>query len=323
MMRALGVLVALVAALTGSLGAYAAIRAVGPDDRTGEYGFGDAATVPPGGGTLFESRNFAPVVAALVRALGPEAMLQSLSVRPDSATAVARAGERVRFVDVDAAARTRVRDGDLAEPAALVPLSRIDPTVVDGLVAGARRENRAPIDSLLVHGTREWLVTMERGEPDRFVANLDGTGLRLMGEPNPEPVGAAPDSLLRAENLERVFEAARAEAAAGARITDLDIRPERVMLTLESGGRELDLDYGYDAVLTRRDVRARSGAEVGSVAFEDLDPELVERMARETGKELGDIQYVLLNLSFDAPPELLMYLPEGSDPPNVRTPLRG
>ena len=146
-MRALSIVVVIVAALAGSFGAYAAIRAVGPADRTNVYGFGDAATVPPGGGTLFESRNLAPVIAALRGALGPEALLQSLTVEPDSALAIARAGDRLVYVDVDASARTRVRDGGRADPAGLIPLARIDASVVDEIVAAAERETGAPVDA--------------------------------------------------------------------------------------------------------------------------------------------------------------------------------
>ena len=158
-----------------------------------------------------------PVVAAVREALGPEALLQTFLVRPDSATAIARVGDRVVHVDIDAAARTRNRDSGLAEPARLVPLSRIDASVVDGIVRAAERETGAPVEDLSVQGTWEWSVGMERGEPDRYVANLDGSGLRIPGEPNPEPVGAAPYSLLREENLGRVLEAARRPRPAPAR----------------------------------------------------------------------------------------------------------
>src|SRR5688572_6677953 len=152
-MRAASILVVLLAALAGSFGAYEAIRAVGPADQTNVYGFGDEATVPPGGGTLFESRNLVPVVAAVRDTLGPEALLQTLIVRPDSATAIARVGDRVIHVDIDAAARTRTRDSGLAQPARLVPLSRIDASVVDGIIAAAERETGAPVEDLSVQGT--------------------------------------------------------------------------------------------------------------------------------------------------------------------------
>jgi hypothetical protein len=166
---------------------------------------------------------------------------------------------------------------------------------------------------------------MERGEPDRYVANLDGSGLRIPGEPNPNPVGAAPESLLREENLGRVLEAAKAQGGPGAKVIDLDVRPDDVSIGVElPNGRVLSLDYGYGAVLTSRDVSpGRVGADTGSVGFEDLRPDLVERMARETGQKLGDVQYVLLGLSFTEPPQLSLYLPQGSDPAYVQTPLRG
>ena len=322
-MRAASIFVVILAALAGSLGAFEAIRAVGPADQTNVYGFGDEATVPPGGGTLFESRNLVPVVAAVREALGPEALLQTFLVRPDSATAIARVGDRVVHVDIDAAARTRNRDSGLAEPARLVPLSRIDASVVDGIVRAAERETGAPVEDLSVQGTWEWSVGMERGEPDRYVANLDGSGLRIPGEPNPEPVGAAPESLLREENLGRVIEAARKEAGPGARVADLDVRPDDVSFTLETpNGRVLTLDYSYGAVLTSRDIVPTRGPDTGTVGFDDLRPDLVERMARRAGKDLEDVQYVLLGRSLNEPPELLLYLPEGSDPAYVRAPLR-
>jgi hypothetical protein len=241
-----------------------------------------------------------------------------------AALAIARVGDRLRYVDVDASARTRLRDGGPAEPAGLIPLSRLDAVAVDGIVAAAQRETGAPVESLSVQDSWEWSVGMERGEPDRYVANLDGSGLRLPGEPNPEPIGAAPHSLLRAENLGRVFAAAKAEAGAGARVVDLDIRPHDVSLGLETpNGRTLALDYGYEAVLRRRDIAPRRGAGRGSVGFGDLEPDLVERVARDAGQELADVQYVLLGLGFDSEPQLRLYLPEGSEPRFVRAPLRG
>jgi hypothetical protein len=312
------------AALAGTSAPTPAIGGGARPPPTNEYGFGDAATVPPRGGTLFESRNLAPVVAALRGALGPEALLQSLTVQPDSALAIARAGDRLVYVDVDASARTRVRDGGRADPAGLIPLARIDASVVDEIVAAAERETGAPVEDLSIQDSWEWSVHMEHGEPDRYVANFDGSGLRLPGEPNPEPVGAAPHSLLRADNLGRVLESARDEAGPGARIADMDIRPDDVSFTLElPNGRILALDYGFGAVLTRRDLVPTRGADTGSVAFEDVEADLVERVARDAGKELADVQYVLLQLSFDAPPALSLYLPEGSDPPYVQAPLRG
>ena len=45
-------------------------------------------------------------------------------------------------------------------------------------------------------------------------------------------------------------------------------------------------------------------------------------MARRAGKDLEDVQYVLLGRSLNEPPELLLYLPEGSDPAYLRAPLR-
>lgn len=312
-MRVLNMLVALAASVAASYGAYNLIRAVGPADRTGEYGFGEGATVSPNGGDLFESRNFALVVAALERELGADAVLQSLTVNRTDAGAVAHVGGRRRYVDVDASGRSRARDGDPVEPAAVLSLGLVDAAAIDRIVAAAEKEAGAPVESLSLFGNRQWSVRMERGEPDSFVANLDGGALRLPGEPNPEPIGAAPDSLLRAANLGRVLAAAR-EAAPGGRVRSLDVRPDRVGFAIEQDGRELRLDYGYDAQLTSRDIRPLTGVDTPGVPFDRLDARMVERMARRAGKELDEVRYVLLSHGSD---ELSMHFAEGSDPPYV------
>ena len=118
------------------------------------------------------------------------------------------------------------------------------------------------MESLTLYGgTREWNVEMlDGGEPDAFVVNLNGKGLRLSGEPNPEPIGAEPDSLLRAANLERVVAAARKASPDDARISSFDVRPERVSFEVLTGGRTLALAYSYDAQLMNRDLRAATGA---------------------------------------------------------------
>ena len=59
------------------------------------------------------------------------------------------------------------------------------------------------------------------------------------------------------------------------------------------------------------------------MGFGDLEPDLVERVARDAGQELADVQYVLLGLGFDSEPQLRLYLPEGSEPRFVRAPQRG
>jgi hypothetical protein len=328
--RALAVAVGVVAAFAGSVAAFAAIQSVGPEDRTGEFGFGDAARVPPGGGTLLESRNFARVVAALERELGRDGAVQTLDVRPTGATATARSGGRIRYVEIDASGRSRTRDAGAATPAALVPIARIDAGAIDRILAGVRRETRASVDSLVLQGTaRQWNVRMADGEPDAFIGNLDGRGLRLPGEPDPEPVGAAPDSLLRAGNLARVLAAARKEISGAARVTALDIRPDRVTLELDANGRTLSLAYGFDAQLTSRDLRARTG-DARAVSLDELDPGAVERMARSArrvagARGLADVQYVLLAADGVARPhpELLLYLPAGHEPGYVVADLRG
>jgi hypothetical protein len=319
-MRFLAMLVAAIAALGSSYGAFAAMRAVGPDDQTDVFGYGDAATISPGGGDLFESKNFARVVAALRRELGPDGGLQSLTVKRDEASAIARVGDHLVFVDVDASGRSRRRDGDGADPAALVPVARLEAGAIDKLVREAQRQSHTVVEGLALGGSREWNVDMVGGEPDHFLGNLDGSGLRIPGEPNPEPIGASPDSLLRAKNLSRVIAAARTQAP-DAQVTDFDVRPERASFELQTGGRELVLDYGYDAQLTSRTLRARTGVDGGSIKFDDIDPEAPERMARSAHrvldvKGLADVEYVLLNLTAfpNDKPGLSMYFSAGHDP---------
>jgi len=317
--RALAALVGIVAAFAGSYLAFGFIQSVGPDNRIDEFGYGDAATRPPDGGSLIESDNFARVVAALERELGAEGAVQSLGVELFVANAIAQRDGGLRYVEVDASGRSRARDGDRAGPAGLVPVARIDPAAIDRIVS----KTGPDIERLTLQGgTREWNVDMRSGEPDAYVANLDGSGVRLPGEPNPEPVGAGPDSLLRAKNLKRVLAAARKE---GTDVLALDVRPDRVSIELDADGRTLSLAYGYDAQLTSRDIRATTGVPVKPVDIDRIDPAAIERMARTSrravgSKGLADVQYALLSLD---PRGWSLYLAQGSDPPYVVANLRG
>ena len=321
-MRFLIFLVGLVAALGGSYAAFSAMRAVGPEDQSDDFGFGDAALISPGGGDLFESKNFALVVAALERELGADGKLSYLRVERTKATVTARVGDRSRHVEIDASGRSRSSDGEKADLGAVLPVSKLDAGAIDELVRPSQKESGAFVESLTLQpNTREWTVDMEDGgEPDSFIANLDGAGLRISGEPNPVPIGATPDSLLRAGNLAAVIAAARKEAPADARVVGLDIRPARVGVELETGGRALSLNYGYGAQLTSRGLRARTGVDSGSLAWDDVDPEGPERMARAAHKlldeKLAGIQYVLLDLTpFPGRKAgLTMYFPSGHDP---------
>ncbi|MDA0166964.1 hypothetical protein OM076_42280 [Solirubrobacter ginsenosidimutans] len=332
MLRLLAMLVAAIAAFGGSYGAYAAVQAVGPDDRTNDFGYGDAATTSPGGGDLYESKNFALVIAALKRELGPDGRIAYMTLERSEASATARVGDREVRVEVDASGRSQSSVGETARPAALLPVSRLEAGAIDKIVRGSQRQSRSLVERLTLQGnTREWSVDMDGGEPDSYTANLDGGGLRLPGEPNPEPIGASPDSLLQTENLAKVIAAARKEAPADARVKDFDIRPDRVSFTLDAGGRELELDYGYDAQLTSRDLRAKSGAPTASVSWEAVDPEAPARMIRSASKllrvkDLGDVQYVLISLPStpgEGKPSLSMYFTEGHDPGYVLADLHG
>src|SRR5262245_14306166 len=106
-MRAFAILIGLLATLAGSYGAYIVMREVGPEDRTGEFGYGDAALAPPGGGTLLQSKNFPLVVKALQRELGPDGRLDYLTVEITSANASGtRNGQNVN-IQIDASGRSR------------------------------------------------------------------------------------------------------------------------------------------------------------------------------------------------------------------------
>jgi hypothetical protein len=329
-MRLVAMLVGVIAALGGSYGAFTAIRAVGPDDQTDNFGYGYAATISPGGGDLYESRNFARVVTALKRELGADGAVQNLTLKRTEANAIATVGDQMVFVDVDASGRSRRRVGETAVPAGRVPVARLDAGAIDRLVRESQRQSRALVEGLtLAGGTREWTVDMDGGEPDSYIANLDGGGLRISGEPNPEPIGGLPDSLLRTANLERVIAAARKEAP-DARVASVDVRPSRVAFELDMGARELVLNYGYDAQLTSRSLRAKTGGDSAGVRWRDVDPEAPERMMRTARrlvdvKGLQDVEYVLLNLPSvpGEKPGLSMYFSEGHDPGYVTADLHG
>ena len=328
MIRFFALMVGVAAALAGSLLAFNFIQSVGPKDRTHEFGVGDAATRVPGGGSLIESRNFPLVVRALRRELGPDGTLESLDLQPLQATASGRSGGVRKLVYIDASGRSRSQDGGEATPAATLPVARLDAAAIDKLVTGARKQASAPIENLtLAGGQREWTVHMTGGTPDTLVANLDGGGVRLQGEPNPEPVGASPDSMLRAANLSRVLAAASKE---GSQVTGLDVRPDRVSVTLDVNGRTLELDYGYDAQLTSRDLRAKTGAPEKAIPISSLDPEAIERMGRSAKRlvdspGLGEVQYVLLDAdgTLRERPELLLYRAAGTNPSYVVADVHG
>jgi hypothetical protein len=322
-MRAFAILIGLIASLAGAYAGFVAIRAVGPEDRSNDFGFGDAALAPPGGGTLLQSKNFKLVVDALERELGPDGAVQNVNVEVVGANATARKGDRLISVRIDASGRSQSTDAGEATPAAAIPVAKIDPDAVDKVIRAARKETGEPVESLALQGgTREWTAHMVRGEPDAFIANLDGGGLRLSGEPNPVPQGAGRDSMFRAKNLQAVLDAARKE---GDKVLDLSVWPERVSISLAAGGREVSLDYGYDAQLTSRDVRARSGGDA-TIKLSSIHPDAIARMARHPRvKGLQRVQYVLLNQAgvFASKPTLSMFLPQGSDPAYVVADLRG
>jgi hypothetical protein len=325
-MRALAIFVGLLATLGAGYVAYGAARAIGPDDRSNEFGFGDAALSPEGGGTLTQSKNFTRVVQALERELGADGTISYLRVELSEATATGRKGNQEFSIQVDASGRSRaLPSGARPSLAALIPVAKIDPAAVDKVVKAAREETGSPVESLTLSANgREWRADMLRGEPDSFIANFDGSGLRISGEPNPVPQGAAEDSMFRAKNLQAVLDAAAEEGAD--ELIELSIWPERVSIGFVEGRRAVSLQYSYDAILYSRDVSALTGAPEEPVALSAIKPAAIARMARHRQvKGLENVMYVLLQQPdvFSDKPALLMYLPQGSDPPYITADLDG
>jgi hypothetical protein len=316
-MRALAVFFGLIATLAGAYGGFALMRELGPDNLTGQYGRGDAAI----SGNLMQSENFARVKEALERELGPDGRISHLNVELLEATGTGVVGDRRVSIRIDAAGNSEKHEFGDALPTGTIPVSKIDVAALDRITKAAREETGEPVKNVTLYGgNRQWTVYMLRGEPDSFIANLNGKGLRLSGEENPDPLGGAPDSMLRAKNLQKVLDAAAEE---GSRIVDLTVWPERASVVVEANGREVSLDFGFDAELTSRDVRSGSGRE--SVAISRIDARAIERMAKSKYvKGLKNAMYAIFRSApIENTPEWLLYLPEGSDPPYVTADVKG
>ncbi|MDA0168943.1 hypothetical protein OJ998_07590 [Solirubrobacter taibaiensis] len=319
-MRALTVFFALLATLAGAYAGFYVMRELGPDDLTGQYGRG-AATID---GNLMQSKNFVRVVEALERELGPDGRIQNLNVELLQADVTAVEGGRLVRVEIDAAGRSQKRDVGDSTPSGTMPVSKLDPKALDRITKAARKETGEPVEKLSLYGSsRQWNVDMLRGEPDSFIANLNGKGLRLSGEENPEPGGAEPDSLMRAKNFQKVLDAIGKE---GNRVLDITLWPERASVVVEKDGRAVNLQFGFDAELTNRDVAALNGAQTESIPLKSIDPKALERMAKSKYvKGLKNAMYAILRPAgvFEDAPQWLLYLPEGNDPTYVTASIKG
>ncbi|MDA0179039.1 hypothetical protein OJ997_01935 [Solirubrobacter phytolaccae] len=318
-MRTLAVLLGLIATVAGAYGGFLLMREVGPGDLSNSYGRGTTAI----DGNLLESRNFARVVEALERDLGPDGRISNLNVELLEATATGVVDGRRVSIRIDANGNSEKNEFGDALPTGTIPVSKIDPAALDVLREAAVKETGEPVKNVTLYGgNRQWTVYMLRGEPDSFVANLNGTGLRLSGEENPDPLGGAPDSLLRAKNLQKVLDAAAKE---GSRLLDLTLWPERASVQVEKGGRAVSLQFGFDAELTSRDVNALNGAQTTSIPLSRVDARAVERMAKSKyAKGLKGAMYAILRPQpIEGTPQWLLYLPEGSDPPYITANLKG
>ena len=244
--RALAALVGIVAAFAGSYLAFGFIQSVGPDDRSDEFGYGEAATRPPG-------RRLADRV-------------RQLRAGRDGARARARRRRRAAVTERRAvrgqrdrpARRRSCATSKSTPPAARAPATAATPT--------RPRWSRSPA-STRPRSTASWPRPARRSSASRSRATpASGTSTcaaasRTRTSPTstaaacgsrasrtPSPVGAGPDSLLRAKNLERV--AGRGAQGGHGRARRSTSGPTASRSSSTSGGRTLALDYGYDAQLT-------------------------------------------------------------------------
>ena len=307
-MRAVAGLLSIIAAFGGAYAGYALQRAVGPEAPTAtafEGPGGQEVEEPveevPGGGSLFEARHARKVVASLRRELGSEGRVDYFDLRENSASATStkRDGSRLSL-QFDAVGSVRVIEIDGTDStSSSIGVTRIEPKAIERAARAARKESDGKLESMtLTPSTREWYIRMADGEPDTLVANLDGSGVRIPGEPDPTPRGATDESLLRTQNFRRVLQAiARDADGRASRLARLDVRPLRVGVEVRQGTRSLRLDYDVDIQRTGRDISAASPGD--TLALSAIRPNVIERMASAASKRskrhnLGNVDYVLL-----------------------------
>src|SRR5690606_24488206 len=98
-----------------------------------------------------------------------DGLLESLNIREFDASALAQVDGKRVYVDIDASGRSKSRvDDDPAEPSAVMPVSRLQPEALDGIVAEAAETAGAGVESIyLSPSSRDWRVEMLDGaEPD-------------------------------------------------------------------------------------------------------------------------------------------------------------
>lgn len=326
-MRAIAALLGLAAILAGAYGGYWLQRELGPKAPTASAfalpGGGtrsEPATAVPGGGTLFEARNARRVLSGLQKAIGDDARVDYFDLRANQASAsTPPAGGKRLLLQVDAAgavSRTEIDDDAQRRPS--IGLNRIRAAAIAKIAAAADNQSDGTLESLSFSpASREWSVRMVDGEPDSFVANLDGSGVRLPGEPDTSPIGASSDSLLRARNIRRVLAAAKRDAGATARVTRMDWRALRVSIDFVKGGRALSLEYDVEAQLTRRDIGVKTPGK--TIRLSQIRPNAVERMAasaKRRSRKLGlaKVDYVLLHPDgfFSGAPSWTIYFKGGT-----------
>ena len=193
------------------------------------------------------------------------------------------------------------------------------------MILAARKETGVPVEELRLQGSsREWTVEMLRGEPDSFIANLDGGGLRLSGEENPEPVGASHG--LAAARGEPPEGARRGGARRATTLIDIDVRPDRVSVQLEV--RRAASSSSATATTPSSPAATSSpwATTCASIKLSQIDPKAIERIAKSRKvKDLGNIQYVLLRPQsvFTSKLGLATYLAKDMDPTYVSSDLHG
>ena len=212
------------------------------------------------------------------------------------ANAIAQRDGGLRYVDVDASGRSRARDGDRADPAGAA--SRSPGSTRPRSTASPAKTGPAIERLTLQGGTREWNVDMRSASRTRTspTSTAAACGCPASRTPSRSAPGRTRCCARRTSSASWPRRARRAR-----RCVSLDVRPDRVSLELDADGRTLALDYGYDAQLTSRDIRATTGVPVKPVDLDTIDPrgdraDGPHRPPRRRSKGLADVQYVLLSL---------------------------
>ena len=282
-MRALAVLVGLIATVAGALRRLHVIaRASAP--RTAPA---SSATATP-----HPARRRHPAAVQELRRSSMEALERELGADGGVQLAQRRAdrGERHRRVEgrpmvcvqIDASGRSQsTRTTATATPSRAIPVGQ----------ASTRRRStrssrpRARRPARRSRACRSTAATASGGSrccaasPTRSSPTSTAAACASRASRTPSRSARSPDSLLRAEEPPEGARRGRARRATS--VLDIDVWPERVVgHARERASRDVSLSYGYDAQLTGRDMPRPAARPAESVALESIDPKAIERMAK-------------------------------------------